>query len=58
VIGDPEPAVERLSIADLPEIVGELWIVTHEELRTSRRVRTVFDFLVGAFEGNRLTMSA
>lgn len=58
VIGDPEPAVERLSIAGLPEIVGELWIVTHEELRTSRRVRTVFDFLVEAFEGNQLTMSA
>ena len=45
-IGDPEPLVERLVIPGFAPIEAELWIVTHQELRTSRRVRTVFDFLV------------
>jgi DNA-binding transcriptional LysR family regulator len=48
-IGDHEPLVERLVIPDLDLITAELWIVTHKELRTSRRVRMVFDFLVSEF---------
>ena len=43
-IGDAEPLVQRV----IPEIIsldGEVWLVTHEELRTNRRVRFVFDFL-------------
>lgn len=43
-IGDTEPLVARV-IADLPPLTATLWLVAHRELHTSRRVRTVFDFL-------------
>jgi len=48
-IGDNEPLVERLVIPGLSPIEMDLWIVTHNELRTSRRIRRVFDFLVSEF---------
>lgn len=48
-VGDNEPLVERVTVRDLEPITAELWIVTHNELRTSRRVRRVFDFLVSEF---------
>lgn len=44
-VGEPEPRVERV----LPEgdltIPVPIWLVSHRELRTSRRVRVVFDLL-------------
>ncbi|MGR6874008.1 LysR family transcriptional regulator [Pseudomonas sp. HK3] len=48
-IGDHEPLVERVVISDLPLITIDLWLVTHNELRTNRRIRRVFDFLVSEF---------
>ena len=48
-IGDNEPLVERVSIPNPPLITMDLWLVTHNELRTNRRIRRVFDFLVSAF---------
>jgi DNA-binding transcriptional LysR family regulator len=48
-IGDPESLVERVVIPGLAPISAEIWITTHKELRTNRRVRTVFDFLVSEF---------
>lgn len=48
-IGDNEPLVERVVISELPLITMDLWLVTHNELRTSRRIRRVFDFLVSEF---------
>lgn len=48
-IGDTEPLVERVVISDAPLISGDLWLVTHSELRTNRRIRRVFDFLVSEF---------
>lgn len=50
VIGDHEPLVERVVISDLPLINIDLWLVTHNELRTNRRIRRVFDFLVSEFD--------
>lgn len=44
-IGDAEPLVERV-LPGLDPIPTETWLVAHRELKTSRRVRTVFDFLV------------
>jgi DNA-binding transcriptional LysR family regulator len=44
-IGDAEPCVVR-ALEDLAPITSELWLVTHRDVRTNRRVRTVFDFLV------------
>ncbi len=52
-IGDNEPLVERIVISDLPLINMDLWLVTHSELRTNRRIRRVFDFLVSAFSDHR-----
>jgi DNA-binding transcriptional LysR family regulator len=49
MVGDPEPLVERLVIPGFAPIEAELWIVTHQELRTNRRVRTVFDYFVSEF---------
>lgn len=45
-IGDNEPQVKRISnaIPNFPPI--ETWLVVHRELRTSRHVRYVFDFLI------------
>ena len=43
-IGEPEPLVTRI-LDDAPPMVGELWLAAHRELKTSRRIRTVFDFL-------------
>jgi DNA-binding transcriptional LysR family regulator len=43
-VGDGEPLVDRvLAFADPISI--PIWLVTHRELHTSLRVRTVFDFL-------------
>ena len=52
-IGDKEPLVERIVVPGLPAIEMDLWIVTHKELRTNRRIRRVFDFLVSEFADYR-----
>ena len=44
LFGDAEPLVRR-ALPDLPPLLGESWLVAHRELRTSRRVRFVYDFL-------------
>lgn len=44
-VGDKEPLVQRVS-DKLPPLPMDTWIVAHRELRTSRRIRTVFDYLV------------
>ncbi len=44
-IGDAEPLVCRV-VPDMAPIVIPMWLATHRELNTSKRVRTVFDFLV------------
>lgn len=46
-IGDPEPGVQRALPAMAP-IVVPLWLTTHREVHTSRRVRVVFDRLAEA----------
>ncbi|MDH5217889.1 MAG: LysR family transcriptional regulator [Gammaproteobacteria bacterium] len=43
-IGDAEPLVLQV-LPDFPPIVFPIWLTTHRELRTSRRVRIVFDLL-------------
>ena len=44
-IGDQEPSVKRI-LPDLTLYTGELWLVVHRELRTTQRIKTVFDFLI------------
>jgi len=43
-VGDAEPLVDRV-LPGFEPFIGELWLVAHRELKTSRRVRMVFDFL-------------
>jgi len=43
-VGDVEPLVKR-ALPHLEPLKGETWLVAHRELKTSRRVRMVFDFL-------------
>jgi DNA-binding transcriptional LysR family regulator len=43
-IGEAEPLVRRV-LPDMAPIVVPMWLATHRELNTSKRVRTVFDFL-------------
>ncbi|MEP0068663.1 LysR family transcriptional regulator [Pyruvatibacter sp.] len=41
---DPEPGIEKV-FPTLTPIVFPVWLVTHRELRTNRRIRVVFDLL-------------
>lgn len=50
-IGDAEPRVTR-ALPDLPPYPVPLWLTTHREVRTSRRVRVVFDLLATALGGD------
>ncbi len=59
-LGDGAPGLVRALPEPLPELAGELWIVTHADLKRTARVRAFFD-LVGEglaqerdlFEGHR-----
>lgn len=44
-IGDKDPAMIPV-LTELEPFEADMWLVTHRELRTSRRIKTVFDFLV------------
>lgn len=44
-IGDTEPDVVQV-LPDLDPIIIPVWLVTHREVHTSRRVRLVFDLMV------------
>ncbi|MFY0562397.1 LysR family transcriptional regulator [Archangium lansingense] len=43
-VGDAEPSVRRV-LKDLPPITVPMWLVTHQDVRTSRRVRLVAELL-------------
>ena len=44
LLGEATPGIEKV-LPDLPSLEFPVWLVTHRELRTSRRIRVVFDFL-------------
>jgi DNA-binding transcriptional LysR family regulator len=46
-VGDAEPRVLRV-LPDHPPIPVPMWVVAHREVRTSRRIRLVFDAIVAA----------
>ena len=43
-IGDADPIVRRV-LPDFQPFIFPIWLVSHRELTTSRRIRRVFDFL-------------
>lgn len=50
-VGDAEPLVQRIS-DDIPPFPVPIWLTSHRELRTSQRLRVVFDLLYeGLSEG-------
>jgi len=60
-LGDSEAGLARALAAPITEIAGELWIVTHVDLKQTARVRAFFDLVGEAlirerdlFEGRRL----
>ncbi|MBX2796211.1 MAG: LysR family transcriptional regulator [Myxococcales bacterium] len=46
-VGDAEPRVQRV-LTELPPLPVPMWLTAHRELRTSRRIRVVFDLLAQA----------
>jgi len=46
-IADATPGMVRV-LDDVPPVVFPIWLVTHRELRTARRIRVVFDLLAEA----------
>lgn len=46
-VGDAEPRVRRV-LPDFPPLPVPVWLATHRELHTSRRIRVVFDLLAAA----------
>jgi DNA-binding transcriptional LysR family regulator len=44
VLCEAEPGIEKV-LPSLPSLQFPIWLVTHRELRTSRRIRVVFDTL-------------
>lgn len=48
-VGDAEPRVRRV-LPGLPPIPVPIWLVCHRELRTSRRIRIVFDRIAEELE--------
>lgn len=51
-LGEAEPTVEKV-LPDCPCLEFPIWLVTHRELQTSRRIRIVFDTLAEGL-GERL----
>jgi len=48
LIGDSDPTMER--VLQDSAMVHSMWLVTHRDLRTSRRIKMVFDFLYDEFK--------
>ncbi|MEM7157904.1 MAG: LysR family transcriptional regulator [Myxococcota bacterium] len=46
-IGDAVPGLQR-ALPGLPPIMVPIWLTTHREVKTSRRIRLVFDLLADA----------
>ncbi len=56
VLGDAEPGIEKV-LPEFPSLEFPIWLVTHRELQTSRRIRIVFDLLArGLLEAVRKTL--
>jgi DNA-binding transcriptional LysR family regulator len=51
-VGDREPRVQRV-LEGLPPLPVPMWLVTHQEIETSRRIRVVFDLLAEGLRGVR-----
>ena len=54
-LGDPEPGLARaLPGGPVPALARELWIVTHQDLRRTARVRAFFDYIAEGIGADRV----
>ena len=52
-LGDPQADLVRVLPDPLPELVGELWIVTHADLKRTARIRAFFETIGDGLAGER-----
>jgi DNA-binding transcriptional LysR family regulator len=52
-LGDPESELARALPDPIPELAGELWIVTHVDLRRTARVQAFFELVGGGLAAQR-----
>lgn len=52
-VGDLAPALRRLASKPLAEPRSALWLLTHDDLRRTARMRAVLDFLAKALASER-----
>ncbi len=52
-LADKVPSLVRLECITAKDICGDLWILTHEDLRATARVRAFIDHMLNAFEQHR-----
>jgi DNA-binding transcriptional LysR family regulator len=52
-LGDPTPELHRLTPKTMKEPRSALWLLTHEDLRRTARIRATLDFLSKAFASER-----
>lgn len=51
-IGDADPRVER-AFPDMAPVPVPMWLTTHRAVRTSRRVRAVYDEVAAFFRDGK-----
>lgn len=52
-MADTIPTLQRLELITSKSFCGDLWILRHEDLRATARVRAFVDFMIEAFEQHR-----
>jgi len=52
-LGDPTPGLHRITQKTMTEPRSSLWLLTHDDLRRTARIRTTLDFLAKAFASER-----
>jgi len=52
-LADMVPSLKRLEKITAKGTCGDLWILTHEDLRATARVRAFIDYMIKAFEQHR-----
>jgi DNA-binding transcriptional LysR family regulator len=56
-LADTEPAVHRI-LPPIAPLTRELWLITHQDLRQTARVRAFFDFIAESARGERFFAAA
>ncbi|MFO0758822.1 MAG: LysR family transcriptional regulator [Byssovorax sp.] len=54
-LGDPEPTLRRIPLPDEPR--QTIWLTVHKDLRHTRRVRMVLDFLRASLDADRALLA-